>query len=816
MKINTGNGIYVVARIVLVLIAAVTAAVYPTRLLAQDALFEGQVVDPSGFGVPGAKIQLSTGTEVMLTTWADATGSFRVDPSKLISAATVPTPVFIISITAGGFRKETSELTLGVSSATFTLQLAPVSESITVQSDVPGNALPLALPNRSVLNAGDIERGNAADIGEALSRVDGVWMKRKASIENDVVVRGFQEDNINLLIDGARVYGACPSQMDPPAGHVDLSQVESVEIIKGPFDVRNEGSLGATVSVLTKAPEERLSFTPVARFGSFGQYNAGLDSSYANNWVQVSAGYSYRTSDPYTDGHGQSFTQYTNYSAIGQNARAYDTQGGWFKATFTPTDSEQVSLSYTRDQNGLVLYPYLAMDSNYDNTDRATVAYQGKNLSIFKSVQMDAYYTNVIHVMSDSERTSAMNGVPTMTAPTSARAVGGHLEGFLGSVFSVGIETFYRNWNVSGSMVMSGMTMLSHSLPDVETWGTGAFATYQHAFTPRLILKSGVRYDYATNSIGLTGASTDLYYKYYGTRKTSSNDSYVSGNARLSYVAMHGVTLFAGVGSSGRNPNAEELFFARAGASSMTMGGMGMSGVGSTMGIMQMNATVGNPDLHAPRNTEGDAGAEFKAGRLRFTANLFYSNIQNFIMLAKAAPMNTLSGTFGMPGMGSGSMELATTYNNVSARIYGGELSYDLKLSRGFSLIGNLSESIGITNSKPGAGIYNTNLPEMPPVRGTATFRYIHRNMFAEFGTLIADRQTRVDTDLLETPTAGYAVFHTKLGVTYRKLRVNFGVDNLLDRFYYQNLSYVRDPFSAGIRLPEPGRSFFGEVRLLL
>jgi iron complex outermembrane receptor protein len=95
-------------------------------------------------------------------------------------------------------------------------------------------------------------------------------------------------------------------------------------------------------------------------------------------------------------------------------------------------------MSYTHQQSGLVLYPYLMMDSDYDNTDRAALTYEGRNVSIFKRVRSDVYYTNVIHVMSDSQRTSAMNGVPTMTAPTSARSVGGHLEGDLG--VTVGVE----------------------------------------------------------------------------------------------------------------------------------------------------------------------------------------------------------------------------------------------------------------------------------------------------------------------------------------------------------------------------------------
>jgi iron complex outermembrane receptor protein len=35
------------------------------------------------------------------------------------------------------------------------------------------------------------------------------------------------------------------------------------------------------------------------------------------------------------------------------------------------------------------------------------------------------------------------------------------------------------------------------------------------------------------------------------------------------------------------------------------------------------------------------------------------------------------------------------------------------------------------------------------------------------------------------------------------------GVDNLTDRFYYEHLPYLRDPYSSGVRMPEPGRTLF-------
>jgi iron complex outermembrane receptor protein len=70
-----------------------------------------------------------------------------------------------------------------------------------------------------------------------------------------------------------------------------------------------------------------------------------------------------------------------------------------------------------------------------------------------------------------------------------------------------------------------------------------------------------------------------------------------------------------------------------------------------------------------------------------------------------------------------------------------------------------------------------------------------------------------VDTDLNETPTPGYGLLNVKLGLLYRKWSASLVVDNLFDRFYYENLSYYRDPFASGVKVPEPGRNLFAQVK---
>jgi iron complex outermembrane receptor protein len=256
----------------------------------------------------------------------------------------------------------------------------------------------------------------------------------------------------------------------------------------------------------------------------------------------------------------------------------------------------------------------------------------------------------------------------------------------------------------------------------------------------------------------------------------------VSGNARLSYRLPHSLELFAGVGSNGRVPDAEERYLNRA----------------SMMGV-----SVGDPSLPIVRNTESSLGLVYRHGSTYFKPTLFYSRIDNYILVNDQPLLN-------MTAMAPLS---ARSYTNVNARMYGGEFSYAVSLPSDFSLSGGASYAKGANDRKVGDGVLDTNLPEMPPFRTWAALRYTHKYVFAELGGTGVARQSLVDSDLKETPTAGYGLMNVKLGFTYRKLFASFMVDNLLNRFYFEHLSYYRDPFSAGVKIPEPGRNFFGQLR---
>jgi iron complex outermembrane receptor protein len=746
----------------------------------------GTVSDASGAVIKGAAVTLKAGARVIARTETGPSGEFAFMEALRKAGGRVEAGLYELTAAADGFAPASQALLpqhLEGKRVQLTLEIAPYREAVEIAAGMP--------LYKDLLDMSGVRESAARDLAEALTVVDGVWKIRKAGIANDLVIRGFQQNNINVIVDGSRTFGACPSHMDPPAQHVDFAEVDHVEITKGAFDVMNQGSLGAVVNIATKSPGLGFSLKPSLSLGSFGYFNPVVGASYGSRRFRVLGGYSYRRSEPYQDGSGRRLTEYAPYSANGKRQRAFEINTGWVETVLSLSDRQEVSLSYTRQQAGLILYPYLTMDSDYDNADRAVVRYGTRDLpSSLRALRLETYLTQVKHFMSDSQRASAMNGAWTMASDATARAVGGRIEADLLRQFTAGIESYYRNWNLTGYMKSGMMTMANLGIPNVDTLAFGSFVDFKHNLADALRLGGGVRFDHAGMRAQAANASIGLYHQFHNTNRVSDNDNYVSGNLRLSAALPHAMELFVGAGSNGRIPDAEERYFSRsAGASPM----------------------VGNPLLPITRNTELNLGLNLSPGRFYVRPDFFYSFLSDYIIVNNQPRLNPPQS--GIGGSMAPAPLSARSYTNIDARIFGGEMAYGYSFNSALSLSGGGSYSRGRAVRKPSAGVTSPNLPEMPPLRGWAAVRYARRWTFSEFGFVAVNRQPHVDSDLMESPTAGYALLNLKLGITLRRWSASLTVDNLLDRYYFEYLSYYRNPFGAGVKLPEPGRNVFAQVR---
>jgi len=563
-----------------------------------------------------------------------------------------------------------------------------------------------------------------------------------------------------------RVYGACPNRMDPPAFHVDFSEVERIEIIKGPFDVRHQGSMAGLVNIITKRPEEGFRLKLNASAGSFNFINLSPVVSYADDKLSILVGYSYRYSKPYKDGDGRRVTEYANYKPEFRNKKAFEINTYWTKLGFKPIENHSVEFSYTRQDARNVLYPYLHMDTIRDKMDRFNMNYQIDGISdTLKSLKFRLYYAKVDHLMDSRFRTGMY-----MRTDAESKTYGGRLEANLGDL-TLGFEAYKRNWDATTFMMMMGKQF---SIPDVDTENFGLYGEYKRNLSDRLRLVAGLRLDTTKTKADRSKANTDLYFDYKNTRSTSKTDTYPSGNVQLFYELQKGTELFVGLGHSVRVPDAQERYFALA-----PMGG---------------NRWVGNPELKPSKNTELDLGIKHSTDKALIKATAFYSFVQDYITVHRQ----------------SGSPD-ARSYENVDAQFFGGEVDLRLSLTQELFLFGGMSYVQARKETKPEKNIRSSNVAEIPPLKTRLALRYDKGIYFGEVETILLATQNRVDRDLNEQKTSGYGVVNVKVGGNFKGFTLTTGIDNVFDKKYFEHLSYLRNPFAMppSVKVPEPGRTFY-------
>lgn len=624
------------------------------------------------------------------------------------------------------------------------------------------------------LEVREIRESSAKDVGEALTKLEGIWKLRKGGIANDVVLRGFSKENINVLIDDDRVYGACPLRMDPPPFLVDLSQVERIEVIKGPFDVRHQGSMAGLVNIITKKPEEGFRLKLNASAGSFNFINLSPVVSYADDKLGILVGYSYRYSKPYKDGDGRRITEFANYRPEFRNKKAFEINTYFTRLGFKPIKNHSVEFSYTRQDARNVLYPYLLMDTIRDKMDRFNMNYQIDGISdMLKSLKFNLYYAKVDHLMDSRFRTGMF-----MQSDAESKTYGGRLEANLGDL-TLGFEAYKRNWDVVNFMMMMGTQF---AIPDVDTESFGLYGEYKRNLSDRLRLVAGLRLDTTKTKADSSKANTNLYFAYKNTRSTSKTDTYPSGNLQLFYELQKGTELFVGLGHSVRVPDAQKRYFA----------------------LRRMGTDwVGNPELKPSRNTELDLGIKHSTDRALIKATAFYSFVQDYITVHNQSKVNNV-----VPNNN------ARSYENVDAQFFGGEVDLRLSLTQELFLFGGTSYVQARKETRPGfpQNINSSRVAEIPPLKTRLALRYDKGIYFGEVETILSATQNRVDRDLRERKTSGYGVVNAKVGGDFKGFTITAGIDNVLDKKYFEHLSYLRDPFRAGVEVPEPGRTFYVNV----
>lgn len=619
------------------------------------------------------------------------------------------------------------------------------------------------------------EEVKSADLAEALAKkVPSASLVRRSGIANDVILRGQKKDNINILIDDAKVYGACPNRMDPPTSHILTNNIEGIEIIEGPYDVENFGTLSGAVKITTKKPEKEMHGEVSVNMGSWGYQKAAATVTGGNDKVRLLASVSNEKSDQYEDGDGNDFSDQIQNAiddglapASAQLQDKYKDQAAYQKRTFMGkayidiSDNQELKLSYTANRSDDILYPSTPMDALYDNSDIINIDYNHANLGDYsKNLEVKYYSSKVDHPMSTYYRVAGAMGdmIHDLTTSTQGLKAINTIELSPLSQLKVGVDTSSRNWDgyYESNGPMGGPWTDRTSIDDVDTVNRALFTELekQHAMTN---VKVGIRYDDTKiETAGTTGQADNDYNSF-------------SANIFANHKINDSTRLFGGIGKSHRVPDARELY------------------------LIAKNGTteVGTPDLKQTSNTEIDLGVEKRYGNASVKAKVFYSMLKDYIYFKSNNPANK--------------------FVNIDATIYGVDISGDyfitdyVYLDYGYAMqVGEKDEALD--------GQTDKDLAEISPAKLTLALNYDYAaNSTARVEAINAGKWDRYDGDNGEQEIDGYTVFNLKATHSFNKSwELTAGVDNATDETYavsntYKDLTLL----NAGgdvMLMNEPGR----------
>ncbi len=638
----------------------------------------------------------------------------------------------------------------------------------------------------------------ARDVGMLMRTIPNVNGVRKGGAVLDPVVRGFKYSQLNVQVNGGqKIEGGCPNRMDPATAHVDVDDIRSLEVIKGPFALRYGPNFGGVVNMKTIQPLPQREF----------KIHVGAMMGYESNWngfknrLSVDGG-----NDKVFFSLSGNLKKYGNY----KDGNGNEVKSGFERSNYTaqlgasPFKNNYLILSYDQSYGKNVLFPALPMDEREDDTKLMSLGYKAVDISEkFTAISAKFYLSDVKHLMDNKER--PFSDTVVAISDIHARNYGYRLDGSFdlgGNELSIGTD--YEHILKDGTRTKTKIleptmpVMIENLWNEADIQNNGIFALYRREFG-KFILDAAVRLD--LNRAG-SGEMKLLKMGNVVYLDTDVNSSYTNLSASVGGIFHFNdrFSLNLSFGRGVRSPDMNERFI-----------------MFLPVGYDNYDY-LGNPQLKPEANNEADLSIKLnlaKAGSI--SGGIFFSYVTNYIsgqLVPESVAKPQTKGVYGVKQF----------YNEDHVYLRGFEFSYQspehLKwgvkaraaCTRGINpeatkyIIEN-GEVIGSETIK------NDPLPEIPPLEGAVElyYKFFDEKFVPNINFRMVATQKNISAAYLEEESPGFMLLNFNFAYNFNKyLKVTGGISNILDKAYYEHLN--RRIIGGKGNLYEPGRSFYLSV----
>lgn len=675
-------------------------------------------------------------------------------------------------------------------------------------------------------------RSATSDSATLLRGVPGVSLNSAGGISSLPAIRGLADDRLRIKIDGMDLVASCPNHMNPAMSYIAPSNLGKLQVFAGITPVSVGGdSIGGTIVADSAAPEFAAPGAASINKGEVGAFYRSNNDARGGNFSATHAEQAFNirydgsTSKANNYSAGGDFKSSTSTGQLGNGSpldevasSAYETENHALgMALKLGEDLLELKLGYQHVPQEL--FANQRMDMTDNTQERISLRY----LSQFNWGELDTrvYHEKVEHEMNFGPDKQFWYGTaPGMPMESEGKTSGASIKANIDlsqqDLLRVGGEyQRYRlddYWPASGTGGMSPNTF--ENITDGQRDRSALFGEWERQINPAWLSLVGLRYEHVASDAGEVHGYGDTngmapmfnYQKRdseaFNASDRSQNDNNWDFTALTRYNHDANLDIEFGVARKVRSPNLYERYTWSTWAMAATMNNFAGDG----------NGYVGNVDLKPEvahtASTTFDWHSSDRSKELKVTP--FYTRVNDYIdavsLTGNAVPADQFN---------------VLQYANQSARLYGVDVSGKLPLASNdlgnWGVNGLLNYSNG-KNRDTDDELYNimplnTTLALTQELGGWSNSLEMQSVQAKNNGSDVRN----------EIQTAGYTLFNLRASHSWKQVRVDFGIENLADKFYYlptggaytaQGRTMSMNGIEWGVGVPGMGRSLYTGVNV--
>ena len=691
----------------------------------------------------------------------------------------------------------------------------------------------------------------SSDTASLLRDVPGVSLNGAGGFSSLPAIRGLADDRLRIKVDGMDLVASCPNHMNPALSYIDPSNVGSLTVFAGITPVSLGGdSIGGSIIAESIAPEFAAPGAESINKGEIGGFyrsnnnarGGNFSATHAEQAFSLSYNSSYSKADNYTAGN-----DFKNSESTGRAGKtlpldevgstAYENINQVLSLAVRSAD-HLLELKAGEQHVPEELFPNQRMDMT-DNTQK-WVNLRTRSTFDWGDLEAGAYHEKVNHSMdfgpdkrywygmaSDAPggngkpctisydmMTSCAGGMPM---ESEGKTTGASLKASINlsaqDILRVGSE--YQRYHLNDYWPPSGPGMgpgTFENINDGERNRTALFSEWESRPTSDWLTLLGVRYEAVHMDTGdvvgygasgmMMGPDEAAQAAAFNASDRSQTDNNWDFTALAAYTVDSNLDVEFGYARKVRSPNLYERYTWASGSMAAIMNNFAGDGNGY-VGDINLN-----PETANTISTTLDWHSSDRLSQLKVTP--FYTRVNDYIDAIPAPETMWAEDQFNV-----------LQYANQSARLYGVDVSGKLPLAS--NAMGNwgVEGLLNYTNGKnrdTDDELYN-----IMPLNGKLALTQHSGGWNSAFEVVAVTAKNQTSNVRNEVQTAGYTLYNLRLSHSWEQVRLDVGVENLSDKFYYlptggaytaQGTTMGINSIPWGIGVPGMGRSFYTGVNV--